>query len=99
MRATSRALQKAKKLPPTIKEGRLSMIHKKADPEDIRNYRPITLMNNDYKVYISILLARLASVAGRTVHQNQTHGVPGRDHTACLKLVQTVIDTYKDDFF
>ena len=31
-------------------KGDIALIYKKLDPRDIRNYRPITCLNYDYKI-------------------------------------------------
>ena len=40
----------------------VSLLYKKGDPREIRNYRPITLLNVDYKIMAHILVARLKVV-------------------------------------
>ena len=45
-------------LPPEMLEGTISVLHKKKKREDPRNYRPITLLNSDYKVLMRALTAR-----------------------------------------
>ena len=35
-------------LPGQISDGEIAMIYKKKNPADVRNYRPITLLNGDY---------------------------------------------------
>ena len=46
-------------LPKHFLEGDISMLYKKGDREDPRNYRPITLLNSDYKIYTRVLVHRL----------------------------------------
>ena len=49
-------------LPETMMHGDVALIYKKKDPKDIRNYRPITLLNVDYKVLARILAEKLKGV-------------------------------------
>ena len=35
----------------TMKNGEVIVLYKKGDPREVRNYRPITLLNLDYKIY------------------------------------------------
>ncbi len=64
----------------------------KGDPRQARNYRPITVLNTDYKVMAKVLAARLAVVAPDLIHEDQAGFVPGRrisDHT---RLAQVMVD-------
>ena len=45
--------------PKTLSEGIISVLYKKKDRTDPRNYRPITLLNNDYKILMRILATRM----------------------------------------
>ena len=50
----------------------LSLIFKKGDPSNIRNYRPISLTNTDYKLLAHILANRLHTVLHKIVSTDQT---------------------------
>ena len=45
-------------LPDGMRCGIISVLYKKKDRSDPRNYRPITLLNNDYKILMRILTRR-----------------------------------------
>ena len=66
------------------------LIYKKKDKLDIANYRPITLLNTDYKIYTKTIAVKLGEVAKTRIHENQAGFVPGRsifDHTNTMHLV------------
>ena len=46
-------------IPDEIKNGIITLVHKKNKKEDLRNYRPISLLNTDLKIYTKILANRL----------------------------------------
>ena len=54
------------------------MSFKKNDRPDPRNWRPITLLNADYKIASCAIAARLLRVVALVVARDQTCGVPGR---------------------
>ncbi len=62
----------------------------KGDKAKIASYRPITLLNTDYKLLTKVLALRLAAVAPEIVHPSQAGFVPGRrlrDQTQLAKLM------------
>ena len=44
-------------------EGWLCPLYKKKDKQEIGNYRPIALLNTDYKIYTKALTIKLATAA------------------------------------
>ena len=60
--------REAGRLPPEMLEGTIPVLDKKKSRDDPRNYRPITLLNSDYKILMRILTARMnEAVVARTV--------------------------------
>lgn len=76
----------------TFAEGWICPIYKKSDKRRVSNYRPITLLNADYKVFTKILANRLAEVAADLIHPDQAGFVPGRKIHHQTKLTKMVID-------
>jgi hypothetical protein len=65
----------------TINSGFLNMqltIHKRDDPLEMKNWRPITLLNVDYKIATRCISGRLLKVISSVVSDDQTCGIPGR---------------------
>ena len=67
------------KAPPTFQIGAISLIYKKNDKREIGNYRPITLLNTDYKIIAKAFALRLREVIGKVVGENQRGFIPQRD--------------------
>ena len=61
-----------------IKEGLVVLIPKEGSFDDITNYRPITLLNSDYKIFCKILSNRLQPILKEVIHVSQ-FAQPGRD--------------------
>jgi ribonuclease HI len=53
-------------------------LYKKNDKSDIANYRPISLLNTDYKIMTKALSIKLAKIAPSIIHPNQAGFIPGR---------------------
>ncbi|CAK8689745.1 unnamed protein product [Clavelina lepadiformis] len=58
-------------VPKEIKRGIVTIIHKKGDNAELKNYRPITLLNLDYKIYSKILTNRFNVVLPDLIGENQ----------------------------
>ncbi|KAK4518914.1 uncharacterized protein ATC70_009140 [Mucor velutinosus] len=56
----------------------MTILYKKNDPNDMANYRPISLCNTDYKLLTRLLNHRMMEVAKQLINENQAGFVPGR---------------------
>ncbi|OBZ72436.1 Transposon TX1 uncharacterized protein [Grifola frondosa] len=72
--------------------GWICPLYKKKDREDIANYRPITLLNTDYKIFTKALAMKLAETVPAIIHENQAGFVPGRSIFDQVKLSKLMID-------
>jgi len=79
-----------------FKNANVSLFYKKGDPTLVSNYRPISSMNTDCKMYTNLINARLAPWAVAKLHQDQKGFVPGRlmnKHTRLASEVAHLCDT------
>ena len=77
---------------PEYLRGLLLPIHKKGDKTDIKNYRPITLLNSDYKIMTRIWAKRFGDNFGTILHEDQAGFVPGRDIMNHIKDAEITIE-------
>ena len=73
-------------------KGAMALLYKKGEKNKIENYRPVTLLNADYKVLTKMLSKRLGKIAKDLIHEDQTGFVPGRsiyDATRLTKMLLT----------
>ena len=82
----------AGKLPLSQRTGIITLLYKKGDKQDPKNWRPITLLSSDYKILSKVLTGRLAKVLPSVVSPCQTCGIPGRFSGEIVRLVQDCLD-------
>ncbi len=72
--------------------GLITLLYKKGDRLDTKNWRPISLLCTDYKILAKILTNRLLVVLPSIVHPDQTCGVPGRFSGENVRVLKDIID-------
>jgi hypothetical protein len=68
-----------KELPLTMRTNVITLIYKKANRRDLKNYRPISLLCAVYKIIAKLFAERMKRVLSKVVHHDQTSFVPGRN--------------------
>ena len=81
-------------LPDSQRKSVMSLIFKKDDDEDIANYRPISLTNVDYKIFVFTLTQRLQNIIKNLVNTDQSAYIKGRYMGTNIRLVSDVIEYY-----
>ena len=80
-----------KELSEMQKRGAIRISFKKGNRDELKNYRPITLLNVDLKIITHTLAKRLAKVIPILVHKSQK-AVPGRKITDNIHVAQDLIN-------
>ena len=78
-----------------FKNANISLFYKKGDPTLVSNYRPISSMNTDCKIYTNLINMCLAPWAVAKLHPDQKGFVPGRlmcEHTRLASEVAHLCD-------
>ena len=73
--------------------GIISLLYKQGDRDDIKNWRPITLLNLDYKIIAKVYAERLKKVLPSVIHTDQKAFLTGRQITESVRLIQDIIET------
>ena len=73
------------------RRGVITLSFKRGDRLDPRNWRPITLLNVDYKIASRVIAGRLLKVIHLVVSGDQTCGVPGRFIGENVSLLRDVV--------
>ena len=84
------------KLPNSQYRGVISLLYKSGERELLKNWRPITLLNIDYKIISKCLSRRLKSILPNIIHTDQKGFVQGRYINEANRHIQDVI-SYVDD--
>jgi len=81
-------------------KGWMCPIYKKGNETEIGNYRPITVLNTDYKIMTRALTTRLSKVAPLLIHPDQAGFVKGRrieDQTELVWLMLNKCEVHEEN--
>lgn len=85
-------------MPDSWKEANISLIPKEGhDLSNFKNYRPISLLNNDYKLYANILADRLNFFKQNYIGEDQAGFLPNRQIKGNVKIVLDAIEYYDNN--
>ena len=76
----------------SMKTSATRLVFKKGDRKLLKNWRPISLLNVDYKICSRALSLRLSKVLETIVDPDQTCSVPGRSITSNLVLLRDTLE-------
>ncbi len=76
-------------LSPSQRQAVITLIDKGSDRTLLKNWRPISLLNIDYKIASKVLASRLKEVLPKIIHENQAGYVKGR---SILDNIRTISD-------
>lgn len=86
-------------IPPSWKQASISLLLKKdKNPQDCSSYRPISLLNVDYKIIAKILARRLENILPKIINPDQAGFVKSRhgtDNVRCALNIIHYLNTYK----
>jgi hypothetical protein len=68
-----------RELPLTMRTSVITLIYKKNDRKQLKNYRPISLLCVDYKIIAKVLAERMKVVLHSVIKDDQTGFIPGRN--------------------
>ncbi|XP_060542068.1 integrin alpha-9 isoform X1 [Pantherophis guttatus] len=86
-------IQQGGEVPPTWKTAFISLIPKEGqDHTDSKNYRPISLLNTDYKIFAKILANRLMTVMQQMIHHDQTGFINGRQMKSNVRQIVNLLE-------
>jgi len=75
-----------------MKTSNTHVIFKKGDQKSLKNWRPIPLLNVDYKICSQAISVHLSKVLQFIVDPDQTCSVPGREISSSLHALRDTLD-------
>ncbi len=73
-------------------KGVIILHYKNGEREEMKNWRPITLLNTDYKIIAKAIATRLNPILKYIIHPDQKGFVKGRNIGCGIRLIQDVIE-------
>ena len=70
----------------------IKLLYKKNDPTNIKNWRPVSLLNTEYKILSKVLSNRLSPLMEDIIDPDQTCGTPGRKLIHSLNILNDIWD-------
>ena len=84
----------------SMRSGIISLIYKKkGDRKHLKNYRPISLLQVDYKILARVMANRFKEVLCRVVSKFQTCCISGRDIADTIASIRDIVDLVEDEEF
>uniref|UniRef100_A0A803U0R0 Reverse transcriptase domain-containing protein n=1 Tax=Anolis carolinensis TaxID=28377 RepID=A0A803U0R0_ANOCA len=85
-------------IPNSWQNANITLLHKeKTDPADLRNYRPISLLNNDYKIFTTILSNRLKKILNVRIKEDQSGFLPQRYLRNNIRTIINIVEYYENN--
>ncbi len=88
-------------LPLSCRRAVVTLLPKKGDLTEIKNWRPVSLLCSDYKLLSKTLAIRLAKVMGEVIHPDKSYCVPSRHIFDNIYFIRDIIQVSKllDSYF
>ncbi|KAJ4923431.1 hypothetical protein JOQ06_021430 [Pogonophryne albipinna] len=79
-------------MPMSCRRAVITLLPKKGNLQDIKNWRPVSLLCVDYKLLSKALATRLGRAVEQVIHRDQTYCVPGRSMVDNVHLIRDVLE-------
>ena len=76
----------------TQKQASILTLPKKGDLTRLKNWRPLSILNTDYKIITKMLANRLSKVLPHIINEDQTCSIKGRVIQENLSIIRDIID-------
>jgi hypothetical protein len=73
----------------------ITLVPKVLEANNIRQYRPICLLNVDFKIFTKLLTERITPLAGKVVSETQTTFIKGRNILEGVVTLHEILHEFK----
>ncbi|CAC5415426.1 unnamed protein product [Mytilus coruscus] len=92
------SIEENEELSRSMRYGNINIIFKnKGDQSDLKNFRPISLLNVDYKILARVMANRFKYVLPKVISPNQSCCILGKDISDTVASVRNVMDLVEMD--
>lgn len=81
----------------TQKQAVITLLDKGKDRTLLKNWRPISLLNTDYKIISKAIANRFTKFLPKLIHSNQVGYVKGRNIAENIRTIADILDYLKDN--
>lgn len=93
-----RSMEEKKEMPESMGLGIITILYKnRGSPLKLENYRPLSLLNTEYKILTKVLANRIKMTVGSIISPSQAYSIPGRDITDTICTIRDVVDSMGKD--
>lgn len=78
-------------LPKSLRTAVISLVYKKGDKFDLKNWRPVSIPCSDYKILARTISNRIKNVISKIIRPDQSFCIPNRSIFDCLHLTRNII--------
>ena len=75
----------------------ITLIYKKGERRDIKNWRPLRKINSDRKIGSKVLSERIKKILHKIIHEDQTGGIEGRNIGENVRLLLDLLEMEGED--
>lgn len=87
-----------KEVSESMATGIITILYKnKGSQLKLENYRPLSLLNTDYKILTKVLANRLKTILGSIISATQAYSIPGREITDTICTIRDVVESMQND--
>ncbi|QQP35843.1 NELlike 1 (Silurana), partial [Caligus rogercresseyi] len=95
--AIGRTMERHGKMPDSLSKGRIALIPKKGDGTNFNHWRPITVLNDTYRILSGVLAKKIEPILNKNIKDEQKGFLKNRKITDISRNILTVIESFREN--